>query len=87
MSGSRENGCIAAIPAQCSWLLLDATRCQRPLPVAEGVSELRVDYGPGYRVYYTQHRGVWFLLLCGGDTRTQDSDIKHALRLARELED
>ncbi|WP_332309145.1 type II toxin-antitoxin system RelE/ParE family toxin [Candidatus Burkholderia verschuerenii] len=56
-------------------------------PVAEGVSELRVDYGPGYRVYYTQRRGVWILLLCGGDKRTQNSDIKHALRFARELED
>jgi putative addiction module killer protein len=56
-------------------------------PVAEGVSELRIDYGPGYRVYYTQRRGVFVLLLCGGDKRTQDRDIAHALRLARELED
>jgi putative addiction module killer protein len=55
-------------------------------PVAEGVSELRVDYGPGYRVYYTQRRGVFIILLCGGDKRTQDADIARALRLARELE-
>ncbi|PMS33972.1 type II toxin-antitoxin system RelE/ParE family toxin [Trinickia symbiotica] len=55
-------------------------------PVGEGVSELRIDYGPGYRVYFTQRRGVWILLLCGGDKRTQDSDIKQALRMARELE-
>ncbi len=55
--------------------------------VGEGVSELKIDYGPGYRVYYTQRRGVFVLLLCGGDKRTQESDIRHALRLARELED
>jgi putative addiction module killer protein len=55
--------------------------------VGEGISELKIDYGPGYRVYYTQRRGVFVLLLCGGDKRTQDSDIRHALRLARELED
>lgn len=55
--------------------------------VGEGVSELKIDYGPGYRVYYTQRRGVFILLLCGGDKSTQDSDIKHALSLAREMED
>ncbi|WP_433703897.1 type II toxin-antitoxin system RelE/ParE family toxin [Paraburkholderia sacchari] len=55
-------------------------------PVAEGVSELRIDYGPGYRVYYTQRRGVFVILLCGGDKRTQEADIARALRLARELE-
>ncbi|WP_206950973.1 type II toxin-antitoxin system RelE/ParE family toxin [Trinickia acidisoli] len=55
-------------------------------PVGGGVSELRVDYGPGYRVYYTQRRGVCILLLCGGDKRTQDRDIRQALDMARELE-
>jgi putative addiction module killer protein len=55
-------------------------------PVGEGVSEMRIDYGPGYRVYYTQRRGVCVILLCGGDKRTQDTDIARALRLARELE-
>jgi len=56
-------------------------------PVGAGVSELRIDYGPGYRVYYAQRRGVFVLLLCGGDKRTQDSDIACALRMAREMED
>jgi putative addiction module killer protein len=56
-------------------------------PVGAGVSELRIDYGPGYRVYFTQRRGVFIILLCGGDKRTQDSDIRNALRMARELED
>jgi putative addiction module killer protein len=54
-------------------------------PVGEGVSELRVDYGPGYRVYYKQHSRSLVILLAGGDKRTQTKDIKTALRLARDL--
>lgn len=54
-------------------------------PVGEGVSELRIDYGPGYRVYYRQQGQEVVILLAGGDKRTQASDIKTALRLARNL--
>ena len=54
-------------------------------PVAEGVSELRIDYGPGYRLYFVQHGQTVVVLLAGGDKRTQDRDIKTALKLAREL--
>jgi putative addiction module killer protein len=54
-------------------------------PVGEGVSELRIDYGPGYRVYYTMRGRTVVILLAGGDKRTQTSDIKTALRLARDL--
>jgi len=54
-------------------------------PVSEGVSELRIDYGPGYRVYYKKHGREVVILLAGGDKRTQASDIKTALRLARNL--
>jgi putative addiction module killer protein len=54
-------------------------------PVGEGVSELRIDYGPGYRVYYKQQGQEVVVLLAGGDKRTQASDIKTALRLARNL--
>ncbi len=54
-------------------------------PVGEGVSELRIDYGPGYRVYFTKRRGEVLILLAGGDKRTQAADIKTALRLARNL--
>lgn len=54
-------------------------------PVGEGVSELRIDYGPGYRVYYKKHGREVVLLLAGGDKRNQVSDIKTALRLARNL--
>ena len=54
-------------------------------PVGEGVSELRIDYGPGYRVYFTKQGGMIVVLLAGGDKRTQSQDIKTALRLARNL--
>ena len=54
-------------------------------PVGEGVSELRIDYGPGYRVYYKKQGQEVVVLLAGGDKRTQASDIKTALRLARNL--
>jgi putative addiction module killer protein len=53
-------------------------------PVGEGVSELRIDYGPGYRVYYVQRGRVLIILLCGGDKSSQDKDIKLALKLAKE---
>ena len=51
--------------------------------VGEGVSELRVDYGPGYRVYFVQRGQTVVILLAGGDKRTQDRDIKTALELTR----
>ena len=51
--------------------------------VGEGVSELRIDYGPGYRVYFVQRGHTVVILLAGGDKRTQDRDIKTALELAR----
>ena len=54
-------------------------------PVGEGVSELRIDYGPGYRVYYKQYGPSLVILLAGGDKHTQVKDIKTALRLARNL--
>jgi len=54
-------------------------------PVGEGVSELRIDYGPGYRVYFKKHGREVLILLAGGDKRTQPADIKTALRLARNL--
>ena len=47
-------------------------------PVGEGVLELRIDWGPGYRVYFSRRGNVIVLLLCGGDKRTQQKDIKRA---------
>ena len=54
-------------------------------PVGEGVSEMRIDYGPGYRVYFKRIGREIVILLTGGDKRTQSADIKTALRLARNL--
>lgn len=54
-------------------------------PVGEGVSELRIDYGPGYRVYFTKRGQKLVILLAGGDKSTQVADIKSALRLAHNL--
>jgi putative addiction module killer protein len=53
-------------------------------PVGQGVSELRIDYGPGYRVYFQRRGKTIIVLLCGGDKRTQDRDIETAKRLAAE---
>ena len=54
-------------------------------PVGEGVSELRIDYGPGYRVYFKKQSQKMAVLLSGGDKSTQAKDIKTALRLAKNL--
>ena len=54
-------------------------------PVGEGVSELRIDYGPGYRVYYMQRGQTVIVLLAGGDKRSQRRDIISAIELARKI--
>jgi len=55
-------------------------------PVGEGVSELRIDYGPGYRVYVRQQGNALVLLLAGGTKKTQEADIAKARKLAKEWE-
>ncbi|PKL37396.1 MAG: addiction module antitoxin RelB [Candidatus Riflebacteria bacterium HGW-Riflebacteria-1] len=54
-------------------------------PVGEGVSELKIDYGPGYRVYFKKQGQEFVILLAGGDKSSQTKDIKLALGLARNL--
>ena len=54
-------------------------------PIGEGVSELRIDYGPGYRVYFVRRGRALVILLAGGDKGSQKADIRRALTLARNL--
>jgi putative addiction module killer protein len=51
-------------------------------PVGSSVSEMRVDYGPNHRVYFTQHGPIIIVILCGGDQRNQAADIKRAIEIA-----
>jgi putative addiction module killer protein len=54
-------------------------------PVSEGVSELRIDHGPGYRVYFAKKGKALVILLCGGDKSSQSKDIKKAKKMAAQL--
>jgi putative addiction module killer protein len=54
-------------------------------PVGEGISEMRLAYGPGYRIYYKQTGKTIVLILCAGDKSTQDNDIKRAKQIAAQL--
>ena len=54
-------------------------------PVGEGVSEMRIDVGPGYRTYFTLRGNTIVILLCSGDKKIQQRDIKHTAQLAKEV--
>ena len=82
LSGLRDRRAVARIAAR-----LDRMAAGNPgdvQPVREGVSELRINYGPGYRVYFIQRGPVLIILLCGGDKSTQSKDIRQAKVLAEE---
>jgi putative addiction module killer protein len=56
-------------------------------PAREGVFEMRIDYGPGYRLYYIRRGPLVVVLLAGGDKRTQDADIERAIKIAQDWRD
>lgn len=59
----------------------------RRLSLGDGVSEMRIDYGPGYRLYFTRRGDRIVILLCGGDKKRQSDDIARAKQLAKEADD
>ena len=85
MAGLRDHRAKAKIAARIDRLALGNPGDVEP--VGEGVSELRIHYGPGYRVYFTKRGKTLIVLLCGGDKSTQTKDIKAAKIMAANLED
>jgi putative addiction module killer protein len=84
MADLRDNPALAKIAARIDRLAFGNPGDVQP--VGEGVSELRIHYGPGYRVYFAQRGAFLIVLLCGGDKSTQTRDIKTAKLLAANLE-
>ena len=83
-AGLRDRQARARIDARIDRLLVGNPGDVRP--VGEGVSELRIHYGPGYRVYFVQRGEVLLVLLCGGDKSDQAADIRQAKLLAQDWE-
>jgi putative addiction module killer protein len=83
LAGLRDRRAVARINARIRRLSLGNPGDVKP--VGEGVSEMRIDYGPGYRVYFVQRGPDLILLLAGGDKHSQNQDIASALALARTL--
>ena len=81
--GLRDHGARARIQVRVDRLVHGNPGAHRVLP--EGVSELKIDVGPGYRVYFTERGGALIILLAGGDKATQRRDIQRAIELARNL--
>ena len=82
LNGLKDRRAAARIAARI--LRLEDGNLGDVKPVGEGVSEMRIDYGPGYRVYFVQTGRTVILLLCGGDKRKQAREIANAKKLARE---
>ena len=78
--------CRGDAPASDRRVVRDLLQCDGDAePIGHGLSELRINYGPGYRVYYLQRGPVLVILLCGGDKSSQDVDIRRAKQLANEV--
>lgn len=82
LRGLRDIRAVARIQARIDRLALGNPGDVKP--VGTGISEMRIDYGPGYRVYYMQRGPIVIILLCGGDKSSQQKDIEMAKALAAE---
>lgn len=82
LSGLRDRQARAKVQARITRLALGNPGDVKP--VGSGLSEMRIDFGPGYRVYYMQRGPIVIVLLCGGDKRTQATDIKRAQQIAKD---
>ena len=85
MNGLRDRQARARAQARLDRLALGNPGDTKPL--RDGVSELRIDYGSGYRVYFLRRGPVMIVLLAGGDKRTQDADIERAIEIAKDWND
>jgi putative addiction module killer protein len=82
LSSLRDRQAVARINARIR--RLSAGNLGDVKPVRDGISELRIDHGPGYRVYFIRHGASVVVLLAGGDKRTQDADINRAIGISKE---
>jgi len=83
MRALKDRQAVARIRIRLDRLALGNPGSHRMLKA--GVAELKIDYGPGYRVYFTERDGEVTVFLCGGDKKDQDGDIAMAERMAKEL--
>ncbi|MBA4161320.1 MAG: addiction module protein [Novosphingobium sp.] len=84
LKGLRDRAAAARITIRIDRLSLGNPGKYRNL--TGGVREMKIDHGPGYRVYFTERAGEIVILLCGGDKKSQDADISAAIRMVSELE-
>jgi putative addiction module killer protein len=85
LTGLRDSKAAARIQIRLDRLAMGNPGDMKP--VGGGISEMRIDYGPGYRVYFTHRGRLFILLLCGGDKSTQSKDIQQAKAIAAEWKD
>ncbi len=84
LKGLRDRAAVARIAIRIDRLALgNPGHCRN---LTGGVREMKIDYGPGYRVYFTERAGEIVILLCGGDKKSQNADIAAAIRMVSELE-
>ena len=85
VAGLKDQRAVARVDVRLRRLALGNMGDVKSL--GDGVSEIRIDYGPGYRLYFTKQEDRIVVLLCGGDKKRQSADIERAKKMAKELSD